>query len=84
VKLRYTGVIPQTFMVLGREVQPGEEFDVPIDDVEAYLTRADVETAPILVEAPADEPIADTAADPAPRKRAKAALEPKTDDNVTA
>lgn len=43
MRLRYAGQAPVTFVALGLEVDPGDEFEV--DDVEAQrlLARADVE-----------------------------------------
>lgn len=44
MKLRYTGVIPVTFMSYGiGEVEPGQEFSVTDEDAEVFLTRSDVE-----------------------------------------
>jgi hypothetical protein len=65
VRLRYAGPLPVTFVALGLEVQPGDEFEV--DDVEAQrlLRRPDVEEvqAPLprrkaakQAAAPADSP----------------------------
>lgn len=55
MKLRYTGATPVTFIQLGLEKQPGEEFDVHIDDAEGYLARDDVEAASVVAEDPPDE-----------------------------
>lgn len=58
MRLRYTGQLPVTFVVLGLEVEPGAEFE--IDDVEArrLLVRADIEE----VQAPARRKAASAAA----------------------
>ena len=42
--LRYTGVLPVTFVSIGREVVPGDEFEVPDVGAEAFTSRIDVET----------------------------------------
>lgn len=62
--LRYVGVQATTFMTVG-ELQPGVEFDVPDDQAEGFLRRADVEEAP--PSAPPPQPAAK------PRKAAKSA-----------
>lgn len=43
MKLRYTGIIPTTFIGLGREVQPDEVFDVLDEESEGLLVRSDIE-----------------------------------------
>jgi hypothetical protein len=42
MKLRYVGTSPVTFMDLGVEVLPGEEFSVPFEESAGYLTRVDL------------------------------------------
>lgn len=42
MKLRYVGSVPTSFMALGLEVNPGQEFDVPDDEAKSYLSRADI------------------------------------------
>ena len=45
-RLRYTGERPQAFMEHGiGHVETGAEFEVPEDQAERYLRRADIEEA---------------------------------------
>jgi len=69
MQVRYIGdKDPVTFVALGREVHPGDVFDIPDDGADGYLTRADV--------VPVEEP------KPA-RKSAKPAPAQQAPDNVT-
>jgi hypothetical protein len=43
VRLRYVGAQPTTFITLGVEVEPGDEFEVPDDAAHGLLARADIE-----------------------------------------
>lgn len=43
MRLRYTGPVPVTFVVLGLEVVPGAEFEIDDVDAQRLLARADVE-----------------------------------------
>lgn len=50
MRLRYVGTFPTTFVELGLEVLPDEEFSVDGDEVSRYLSRDDIvevrETSP--------------------------------------
>jgi hypothetical protein len=61
LRLRYLGAIPTTFVTLGLEVQPGDEFDVDDATASAFTARADVEAVD-----PPKSPRRKTKADVAP------------------
>jgi hypothetical protein len=82
VKVRYTGAMPVTFIQLGREVKPGEEFDVPDADAEGYLARGDVQSAEPEPEKEEEQPSAPAPRKGAPKQEKPAAQAP--DDTVTA
>ena len=42
MRLRYVGLVPVTFMELGLDVQPDDEFDVRDELSGAYVTRSDI------------------------------------------
>jgi hypothetical protein len=46
VRLRYVGSTPTTFVTVGVEVDPGDEFEVPDDAAPGLLACADVEELP--------------------------------------
>ena len=56
MRLRYVGSAPTTFVSIGLEVQPDDEFSVSDDDFPAYETRSDVvvveDPKPVVVEKP--------------------------------
>ena len=63
MKLRYVGVTPTTFVTAGvGEVEPGEEFTVPEEFVEAFVGRDDVEEVE-------EDPEAAEAAEEKPKRR---------------
>jgi hypothetical protein len=65
LRLRYLGAIPTTFVTLGLEVQPGDEFDVDDATASAFTARADVEAVD-PPKSPRRKTKADAAPDPVP------------------
>jgi hypothetical protein len=56
MRVRYVGSHPTTFVEIGLELLPDEEFDVPPEDASKYLSRVDlVEVAEH--EAPPNKPV---------------------------
>ena len=47
MRLIYHGPAPVAFVALGAELFPGQEFDVPDESADAYLSRPDISPAPV-------------------------------------
>jgi hypothetical protein len=69
VRLRYVGALPTTFVSVGVEVDPGDEFEASDEHVPGLLARADVEEVqapPVRRKAAKAAPADETAGQPAP------------------
>lgn len=66
MRLRYVGALPTTFVTLGAEVDPGDEFEVPDDAAPGLLARADVEEVPAPTRRKAAKAAPETPAGDAP------------------
>lgn len=71
MRLVYNGPQPVSFVSLGIELSPGEEFDVSDAEAESFLPRLDVEEVLVTVEKPrkkfAEEvPVAEVAVEEVP------------------